>query len=170
MLQMIFTQNIDGLEFDAGITADKLVQAHGHFRTAHCIECKKEASMEEFNTFVAKEEILICECGGLVKPDIVFFGEKLPESFYLNVPNIKNCDLAFVMGTSLTVQPFASLISMVPKDVPLVCINKENPNITRTKNFLFLGGNLDDSVESLMKEIGWNIPIVEKQILPTSKI
>jgi len=86
----------------------------------------------------------------------------LPESFYLNVPKIKNCDLAFVMGTSLTVQPFASLISMVPKDVPLVCINKENPNITRTKNFLFLDGNIDDSVESLMKEIGWNIPIVEK--------
>ena len=102
-----------------------------------------------------------CPGGGLVKPDIVFFGEALPKSFSENVPKISKCDLAFVMGTSLTVQPFASLIDMVPSNIPLVCINKENPSISR-ENFLLIDGNLDDSVESLMKEIGWNVPTIER--------
>jgi NAD-dependent deacetylase sirtuin 2 len=54
-----------------------------------------------------------CErCNSVVKPDIVFFGENLPEKFYRNVQkDFKECDLLIVMGTSLTVQPFASLVN-----------------------------------------------------------
>ena len=53
-----------------------------------------------------------CErCNGLVKPDIVFFGESLPKKFSDSVQaDFKNCDLLIVLGTSLTVQPFASLV------------------------------------------------------------
>ena len=51
------------------------------------------------------------ECNQLVKPDIVFFGENLPDRFHeLTATDFKKCDLLIVMGTSLTVQPFASLI------------------------------------------------------------
>ena len=46
-LLLNFTQNIDGLELLAGLSEDKLIQAHGHMRTAHCIDCQKECSFEE---------------------------------------------------------------------------------------------------------------------------
>ena len=46
------TQNIDGLELDAGLPLDKLIQAHGHFRNVRCIECKKETPMEEWKKAV----------------------------------------------------------------------------------------------------------------------
>ena len=73
---MNLTQNIDDLEIKAGIPEDKLIQAHGHSRSAHCIGCKKESSIAKWKQFAAKEEALQCEqCNALVKPDIVFFGE-----------------------------------------------------------------------------------------------
>ena len=72
--------------------------------------------MADFNVFVAKDEIMYCSScpgGGLVKPDIVFFDEAFPKSFSEKFPKISKCDLVFVMGTILTVKPFASLIDMV---------------------------------------------------------
>lgn len=71
------------------------------------------------------------------------FGEVLPKSFSENVHKIIKYDLAYVMGTSLIIQPFASLIDIVPSNIHLVCINKENYNISR-ENFLLIDGNLDD--------------------------
>ena len=65
-----------------------------------------------------------CECGGLCKPDIVFFGESLPENFFKNVALLKKADLAFIMGTSLMVAPFNYFAETFLKNVPLVCINK----------------------------------------------
>lgn len=62
---------------------------------------------------------------GLVKPDIVFFGENLPSRFFRCIPDLKTADLLIVMGTSLQVQPFASLIDAVPSDCPRVLINLE---------------------------------------------
>ena len=63
---------------------------------------------------ISKREVPHCiapECNGLVKPDIVFFGEALPEDFHTNRMVPGTADLCIVMGTSLTVQPFASLPS-----------------------------------------------------------
>ena len=70
------------MEIKAGLPEEKLTQAHGHYRTAKCIECKIKHSMEEFKKYVEKNEIFKCKCGGLIKPDIVFFGEALPQDFY----------------------------------------------------------------------------------------
>lgn len=53
----------------------------------------------------------MCEkCDGVVKPDIVFFGENLPDKFHDSVkPDFEKCDLLIILGSSLVVQPFASL-------------------------------------------------------------
>lgn len=61
---------------------------------------------------IFKDEIPICEeCPGVVKPDIVFFGEALPTNFYENITSdFEKCDLLIILGSSLAVQPFASLI------------------------------------------------------------
>lgn len=63
---------------------------------------------------IFQDKIPTCQekkCGGIVKPDIVFFGENLPEKFYNHIKtDFSKCDLLIVMGSSLVVQPFASLV------------------------------------------------------------
>jgi NAD+-dependent protein deacetylase SIR2 len=76
LLQICFTQNIDTLERRAGIPQDKVVEAHGSFATQRCIDCKAAFDGEEMKRLVSEMKIPKCKrCGGLVKPDIVFFGE-----------------------------------------------------------------------------------------------
>lgn len=79
-----YTQNIDTLERRAGIPDDKLVEAHGSVHSNHCIKCKAEYTPEWFKKIVLKKKIGYCEkCdGGIVKPDVVFFGEDLPDRFF----------------------------------------------------------------------------------------
>lgn len=82
----MFTQNIDTLETLAGLDPSLVVEAHGSFASAHCLTCRKPASSEHvLKSGVRKGEIVKCGekgCSGLVKPDIVFFGEGLPDRFF----------------------------------------------------------------------------------------
>lgn len=94
----MFTQNIDTLETLAGLPPHLIVEAHGSFATAHCLKCRREVDREEvLKAGVRKGEVVRCnatvkavgkgkKCGGLVKPDIVFFGEGLPDRFFKFVP------------------------------------------------------------------------------------
>lgn len=70
-----------------------------------------------------------CEqCQSLVKPDIIFYGEMLPDRFYqLIETDFTKCDMLIIIGTSLTVQPFASLVDFVGKNVPRLLINFTKP-------------------------------------------
>ncbi len=128
MLQMLFTQNIDCLERRAGVPGDKIVEAHGSFATQRCIDCKTEYPDDLMKKAVEHGEVPNCivpQCNGLVKPDIVFFGERLPEAFFRNEHVPAMADLIIVMGTSLSVQPFASLPQFASEGVPRILINKE---------------------------------------------
>jgi NAD+-dependent protein deacetylase sirtuin 2 len=127
VLLRCYTQNIDGLEFLAGVDEDKVVQAHGGFSSAHCLDCKREVDTEYIKTTVFNDAVPLCpECDGLTKPDIVFFGENLPDRFHqLSATDFKNADCLIVMGTSLQVQPFAGLIERVPQTAPRLLINLE---------------------------------------------
>ena len=60
-------------------------------------------------------KISYCQCGGVIKPDIVFFGENLPQEFFTSIPLFDDCVFLIVLGTSLTVYPFASLVEFVEK-------------------------------------------------------
>ncbi|XP_053613948.1 NAD-dependent protein deacetylase sirtuin-2-like [Plodia interpunctella] len=126
-----YTQNIDTLERGAGIPEEKLVEAHGTFYTAHCLECRKEYGLEFVKERIFADQIPICtECPGVVKPDIVFFGEGLPERFQRCLhEDFERCDLLIIMGSSLEVQPFASLIDMVPDWCPRLLINREKAGV-----------------------------------------
>ncbi|WIA31439.1 hypothetical protein OEZ86_002336 [Tetradesmus obliquus] len=125
LLLSAFTQNIDGLEQLAGLPADKVVPAHGSFDGAHCIDCGRACSVYAVQQAVYDDEVATCDsCGGLVKPDIVFFGEPLPARFHRRrLADLAQADLLIVMGTSLVVQPFASMIDAVPADCPRLLIN-----------------------------------------------
>jgi len=122
-----FTQNVDTLERLAGIPADYLVEAHGCFAEAHCISCHKEYDQQYVKDKLFADEIVRCSsCKGLVKPDIVFFGEGLPERFFTLMKNdFEQCDLLIIIGTSLKVQPFASIVNRTKPGVPRILINLE---------------------------------------------
>ena len=130
VLLRCFSQNIDSLETLAGLPKEKMVAAHGNFDSAHCVSTGKPVPVDEVKeAILAGEEgwqALRDRHGGLVKPDIVFFGEPLPPRFQqCMMSDLPMCDLLIVMGTSLKVQPFASLVGQVAKDVPRLLINRE---------------------------------------------
>mmetsp|Transcript_6100 Transcript_6100/g.13776 ORF Transcript_6100/g.13776 Transcript_6100/m.13776 type:complete len:175 (-) Transcript_6100:1612-2136(-) len=77
------SQNIDGLEAVAGVNPERLVEAHGHFRSASCIECGTEHDPDDCKTsMLERGEAPECEaCGGQVKPSIVFFGDLMPTRY-----------------------------------------------------------------------------------------
>ncbi|XP_072277849.1 NAD-dependent protein deacetylase sirtuin-3, mitochondrial [Pyxicephalus adspersus] len=105
ILLRLYTQNIDGLERVAGIPAEKLVEAHGSFSSATCTMCLKEYPGKTFYDAVVESQVPHCSsCGGLIKPDIVFFGEQLPARFFLHLTDFPSADLLIVMGTSLEVR------------------------------------------------------------------
>ncbi|KPJ01463.1 NAD-dependent deacetylase sirtuin-2 [Papilio xuthus] len=122
-----YTQNIDTLERVAGLPEEKIVEAHGTFYTSHCLNCRKEYSLEYVKEIIFADQIPICtECPGIIKPDIVFFGESLPDRFQNCLrEDFQQCDMLIIMGSSLEVQPFASLIDMVPEWCPRLLINRE---------------------------------------------
>ncbi|XP_046437101.1 NAD-dependent protein deacetylase sirtuin-2-like isoform X2 [Daphnia pulex] len=123
-----YTQNVDALERVAGIPAEKLVEAHGTLHTSRCInpECRKEYDRKWMTEKILSDVVPRCEqCKAVVKPDAVFFGEPLPERFRLVEEDFPNCDLLIILGTSLVVQPFASLVDRVPPRCPRLLINFE---------------------------------------------
>ncbi len=109
-LKVVITQNIDGLHQRAG--SRRVLELHGHTREATCIRCYRIVSTDDFMAdFVASGEIPRCPfCAGILKPNVILFGEQLP----VNVLNaawheIQCCDLVLVAGSSLTVAPACDL-------------------------------------------------------------
>lgn len=157
LLLKLFTQNIDCLEREAGVPDDKIVEAHGSFARQSCIECSEPYPEADIKRHIADKEIPRChQCKGLVKPEIVFFGEQLPAEFFRHRSLPAEADLCIVMGTSLTVQPFASLPDVTPDSTPRVLINKERVGSlgSGTDDVLILG-DCDDGVRKLANACGW---------------
>jgi NAD-dependent histone deacetylase SIR2 len=154
-----FTQNIDCLERQAGLPGDMIVEAHGSFATQRCIECKTPYPDEEMQKKVQAGEVphcLVPQCNGLVKPDIVFFGEALPASFFESRGLPEQADLCIVMGTSLSVQPFASLPGFCRPGIPRVLINMQRVGTlgSRPDDVLILG-DCDAGVRKFAKAMEW---------------
>jgi NAD-dependent SIR2 family protein deacetylase len=159
-----YTQNIDGLEVIAGVRDEKLVECHGHFRTSSCIDCGVPFDGDEAkNTILNQGQAPTCsKCGGLVKPDIVFFGESLPVRFkQLLHKDLGQCDLMIVMGTSLKVAPVSLIPQMLKSRTPRVLFNRElvgdfaPPGTDGNHRDVFYEGDCDDSVRKLCSLLGW---------------
>lgn len=175
LLKRCFTQNIDSLERIANIPSQKVVFAHGNHITSTCRVCKKKYNYDWLQAHLADKNKLVpfCEeenCNGVVKPDIVFFGENLPTSFFLGaIHDIPACDLLIIMGTSLVVHPFASIVHEVRPEVPRLLINmaavgkKRNPfapslmyGEPNNIRDVFWPGACDDGVMELARLLGWD--------------
>jgi len=144
LLRRLFTQNIDGLDFQTNIPDDKIVGVHGSMGQIACEGCHVSCTVESFNKKVRenikdiynmdptapKESTKIpCEsCGkDLVKPKTVLYGAQLPKRFFdcLSKDFPKSVDLLIVAGTSLTVSPANQLPYAVSAETPRLVVNRE---------------------------------------------
>jgi len=152
-----YTQNIDGLEKLAGLDESLLVEAHGHVRSAHCARCGFETDIEYVIAGIKKMVPVKCPCGSFVKPDIVFFGENLPNRYWeLTDEDFPKCKLLVVLGTSLQVNPFASMVDWVGPKVPRFLINREPAGAFADgqSNDFFIQGDCDEAVEAIAAQLG----------------
>ncbi|MCS7239910.1 MAG: NAD-dependent deacylase [Candidatus Bipolaricaulota bacterium] len=120
----VITQNIDGLHQRAG--SRRVLEVHGHLRSATCVSCGSQYSMDWVVKEVESTGLACCSCGGLVKPDVVLFGEPLTPAFDVAQRELANADLLFVLGTSLTVWPVAGLVPYaISRGAHLIIANAE---------------------------------------------
>ena len=118
-LKTVITQNIDGLHQKAG--SKKVLELHGSIHRNYCQICNKEYGLDYI---MEKDGIPRCECGGIIKPDVVLYEEPLND-FVLNtaVHYISDAETLIIGGTSLVVYPAAGLINYF-NGSRLVLINK----------------------------------------------
>lgn len=117
----VLTQNIDGLHRQAG--SSNVYELHGSIIRIKCITCNfKKDIKEPFSTLPP-----ICECGGILRPDVVWFGELLPQDVWRQaIVQASKCDLMIITGTSLQVSPANTLpIYAKQNDAILIEINPE---------------------------------------------
>ncbi len=141
----IVTQNIDGLHQKAG--SKNVLELHGSILNNYCLKCHK---YYDANYIFSSKDIPICGCGGMIKPDVVLYGEPLPEDIWQEaIKKIEEADLLIVGGTSLSVYPAALLISYF-KNKNIVLINRSKTNYDN-KASLIINDNLGN-VFSQIKE------------------
>lgn len=139
----IITQNIDGLHSSAG--SSDVLEIHGSVNRNYCLKCHKFYSLEEImnNRIIPK-----CSCGGTIKPDVVLYEENLDyNTLTKSIYKISHADLLIVVGTSLIVQPAASLITYF-KGNKLVLINKEKTPYDTYANVV-----INDDIINVIKEL-----------------
>ena len=119
-LKAVVTQNIDGLHQKAG--SKNVYEIHGTVMDNHCLKCHKYYDAEYV---FSQPGVPKCECGGLIKPDVVLYEEGLPDDKWIaSIKAISECDTLIIGGTSLTVYPASSLIRYF-RGKNLVLINRD---------------------------------------------
>lgn len=121
-LKAIITQNIDGLHQKA--KSNNVIEIHGTIYKNHCIKCNKEYNAEY--VFDSKD-VPKCECGGIIKPDVVLYGEMLPECYSKAQYYIYKADTLIVAGTSLTVEPASGLVKLFNGKNLIIINNEKTP-------------------------------------------
>ncbi|KAH7312330.1 DHS-like NAD/FAD-binding domain-containing protein [Stachybotrys elegans] len=193
-----YSQNIDNLEIKAGVPKEKLIQCHGSFGTASCVQCGFKTQGEKIFPDIKSGNIPRCpRCvqnlrasgpvkrkrsagadkrrrrwsaddtsdeddseydiptAGVMKPDITFFGEALPDEFSrrLTEHDRDKVDLVIVIGTSLKVTPVSEIVSWLPSHIPQIYISRQA--VTHINFDIDLLGDCDVVVAELCRRLGW---------------
>ncbi|MGI0087023.1 MAG: SIR2 family NAD-dependent protein deacylase [Nitrosotalea sp.] len=136
----VLTQNIDGMHQRAGST--KVYELHGSIITIKCTVCDfKDTMLTSFSEFPP-----VCKCGNILRPDVVWFGESLPQDvWYAAMQQARSCDVMIVVGTSLAVSP-ANLLPFYAQQNGAIVI-EVNPEETP------MSANLDLSIRSFAAKV-----------------
>jgi len=127
---VVLTQNIDGLHQKSG--SSKVLELHGSIVKIKCSVCDyKEEILTEISNLPP-----LCKCGNILRPDVVWFGELLPQDVWQNAMNFASkCDLMIIVGTSLVVSPANTLpIYAKQNNATLIEINPEDTAMSREMN------------------------------------
>jgi NAD-dependent deacetylase len=134
VLSVVITQNIDGLHQAAG--SRNVIELHGGIHRNYCVKCRKFYGLEAVKSVLGVPR---CVCGGIIKPDVVLYGEGLdPRAIDGAISAIQNADALIVGGTSLTVYPAAGLIDYYTGD-KLALINKTPTPLDARANVVAYG-------------------------------
>ncbi|MDY6910822.1 MAG: Sir2 family NAD-dependent protein deacetylase [Chloroflexota bacterium] len=140
-LDCIITQNVDGLHewalnIEAGNSPEKIIHLHGTMQNVKCLSCGSQYAMDEVRQWIAAgAEVPDCPtCGGLLKPDAVFFGEAMPVWETSEAEHrSRSCNLCIVIGSSLVVYPAAFMPQYAAQSgAKLVIVNRDPTSLDRS--------------------------------------
>ena len=153
-IQTVITQNIDGLHQRAGST--NVLEVHGSMQTLTCIGCFQQVNGQGIvEAYLDAGEIPHCpNCGDILKPDVVLFGEQLPARTWLKAQEAaRQCDLIMVAGSSLEVLPVAGLpMRALERGAHLILINKSQTYIDVRADVAF-AEDVIDIVPRIVEEV-----------------
>lgn len=153
-LSSVITQNIDHLHQRVG--SSRVLELHGHLRTLTCLRCRFQDAAETYlHLFVNSGALPTCpSCGSILKPDVVLFGEPLPEAEILAAQEeALLCDLMLVAGSSLEVMPAADLPPLaVRRGARLIIINLGTTPCDHLADVV-LSGDVADVLPRLVKQV-----------------
>jgi len=154
-VQSVITQNIDALHHKAG--SKNVIEMHGTLRTLSCTQCFQQIEANTYlKSFIEQGELPRCPaCNGLMKPDVILFGEQLPQQAWYDAQReCRQCDLILVAGSSLEVLPVAGLpMQAIDRGAHLVIFN----NATT-----YLNVRADVAIQEDVADI---IPAIVEQVL-----
>lgn len=141
----VVTQNIDGLHQKAG--SKKVFEIHGSALRNYCTKCYKVYEVNHI--FDSSEAIPVCDCGGMIRPDITLYEEGLPDREVSGaIDALSSADMLIIGGTSLTVYPAASFINYFNGKY-VVVINQSELNIKNQKNVLTIKEKIGEVFKQL---------------------
>lgn len=147
LLSSIITQNVDGLHHEAG--NKRIIEFHGNHRDAYCMGCGKRIKSEAISLDTLPPR---CACGGVIRPDVVFFGEAIPhEALTQSNHEARNCNVMLVIGTSAEVQPAASLPDIAKaQGATIIEINIEATAFTSYTSSYFIKGKAGEILPEII--------------------
>ena len=151
MLKAIVTQNIDNLHQEAG--SQNVFEFHGNAHRITCLKCSFSQSISEVD--FSKIPVLCPKCGGLMKPDFIFFGEGIPTDAYTgSLEAAKTCDLCIIIGSTGEVMP-AAMIPFEAKrhGASIIEVNPDKSHFTNQITDIWLKGKAGDIFTEIGKEL-----------------
>ncbi|MFZ5573356.1 MAG: SIR2 family NAD-dependent protein deacylase [Thermodesulfobacteriota bacterium] len=148
LLKTVITQNVDGLHQRAGNS--DVIEFHGNFADYYCLDCglRKHFGDIDLTTLPPR-----CVCGGIIRPDCVFFGEEIPRALLQRSQEIASrCDLMLVIGTSALVQP-AAFMPVIARDhgAAVIEINPDPTPLTGTISDMLIQGKAGASLNAIIE-------------------
>jgi NAD-dependent deacetylase len=150
-LLTVVTQNIDSLHQKAG--SKEVISVHGDYWTSHCLECAREFDLASMEAAVREAEVPRCSCGGIIKPDVVFYGEAVRD-LDRAAAAVASSDLLLVLGSTLVVYPAAFLPDQAGGDV--VVVNQGEVSLAPGPGRYFVDADLDEFFADVHEHLGTN--------------